>query len=147
VPRSVATADDAYLEVAATAVIDPSVFRATKLKVAFTNIHGTGAASMRCRCCSTPGRDVHAVPEQLEFRRAFPDGEVPESGKREALSRAVALAGETGHCRRRARDRSGRRPHGVAVRNRAGKMELLTGNQIGALLADYRLTQVQGTRA
>jgi phosphoglucomutase len=30
---------------------------------------------------------------------------------------------------------------GVAVRNRAGKMELLTGNQIGALLADYRLTK------
>jgi len=30
---------------------------------------------------------------------------------------------------------------GVAVRNRAGKMELLTGNQIGAILADYRLTK------
>jgi phosphoglucomutase len=30
---------------------------------------------------------------------------------------------------------------GVAVRNRSGKMELLTGNQIGALLADYRLTK------
>jgi phosphoglucomutase len=28
---------------------------------------------------------------------------------------------------------------GVAVRNRAGKMELLTGNQVGALLADYRI--------
>ena len=28
---------------------------------------------------------------------------------------------------------------GVAVRTRAGKMELLTGNQIGALLAAYRL--------
>jgi phosphoglucomutase len=28
---------------------------------------------------------------------------------------------------------------GVAVRNRAGKMELLTGNQVGALLADYRV--------
>jgi phosphoglucomutase len=30
---------------------------------------------------------------------------------------------------------------GVAVRNRAGKMELLTGNQIGALLAEYRITK------
>src|SRR5687767_16027745 len=30
---------------------------------------------------------------------------------------------------------------GCAVRNRAGKMELLTGNQIGALLAEYRLTK------
>jgi phosphoglucomutase len=30
---------------------------------------------------------------------------------------------------------------GCAVRNRAGKLELLTGNQIGALLAEYRLTK------
>jgi phosphoglucomutase len=28
---------------------------------------------------------------------------------------------------------------GVAVRNKAGRMELLTGNQVGALLADYRI--------
>jgi phosphoglucomutase len=30
---------------------------------------------------------------------------------------------------------------GAAVRNRSGKMELLTGNQVGALLADYRITK------
>jgi len=30
---------------------------------------------------------------------------------------------------------------GVAVRNRAGALEFLTGNQIGAVLADYRLTR------
>ncbi len=30
---------------------------------------------------------------------------------------------------------------GCAVRSRAGKLELLTGNQIGALLTDYRLTK------
>jgi phosphoglucomutase len=30
---------------------------------------------------------------------------------------------------------------GCAVRNRAGKLELLTGNQIGALLAEYRITK------
>jgi len=30
---------------------------------------------------------------------------------------------------------------GVAVRNRAGKLELLTGNQVGALLADYRVSK------
>jgi phosphoglucomutase len=30
---------------------------------------------------------------------------------------------------------------GVAVRGRSGRMELLTGNQIGSLLAEYRLTK------
>ena len=32
---------------------------------------------------------------------------------------------------------------GAAVRNPAGRMELLTGNQTGALLTDYRLTQLK----
>lgn len=32
---------------------------------------------------------------------------------------------------------------GCAVKSRLGKMELLTGNQIGALLADYRLTKMK----
>jgi phosphoglucomutase len=76
----------------------------------------------------------------LEGDARFPTVKSPNPENAEALSRAVALA-ERLDCRRRARDRSGRRSHGVAVRNRAGKMELLTGNQIGALLADYRLTK------
>ena len=32
---------------------------------------------------------------------------------------------------------------GVAVRDRAGKMVLLTGNQIGTLLAEYRISTLK----
>ncbi len=132
-------ADDAYLAVAAKAAIDPSVFRKTKLSVVFTNIHGTGAVH------SVPllihaGCDVTPVPEQLEGDARFPTVKSPNPENAEALSRAVALADKIGADVVVATDPDADRM-GVAVRNRSGKMDLLTGNQIGALLADYRITK------
>lgn len=132
-------ADDAYLAVAAKAAIDPSVFHKTKLKVVFTNIHGTGAFH------SVPllihaGCDVTPVPEQLEGDARFPTVKSPNPENAEALSYAVALADKIGADVVVATDPDADRM-GVAVRNRSGKMDLLTGNQIGALLADYRLTK------
>jgi phosphoglucomutase len=132
-------ADDAYLAVAAQAAIDPKVFRATKLKVAFTNIHGTGAIH------SVPllihaGCVVETVGEQLNFDGRFPTVKSPNPENAEALAMAVALAEKENCDVVLATDPDCDRM-GCAVRNRAGKMELLTGNQIGALLADYRLTK------
>lgn len=130
-------ADDAYLAVAAQAAIDPKVFRQTKLKVAFTNIHGTGAVH------SVPllihaGCDVQAVGEQLNFDARFPTVKSPNPENAEALAMAVALA-ERENCDVVLATDPDCDRMGCAVRNRAGRMELLTGNQIGALMADYRL--------
>jgi phosphoglucomutase len=132
-------ADDAYLEVAAQAVIDPSVLKKTKLKIAFTNIHATGSVH------SIPllihaGCDVHPVKEQLNFDANFPTVKSPNPENAAALALAVALAERDSCDVVLATDPDADRM-GVAVRNRAGKMELLSGNQIGALLADYRLTK------
>ncbi|MEO7414708.1 MAG: phospho-sugar mutase [Opitutaceae bacterium] len=132
-------ADDAYLAVAAQAAIDPKVFRKTTLKVAFTNIHGTGAIH------SVPllihaGCVVETVGEQLNFDARFPTVKSPNPENAEALSMAVALAEKESCDVVLATDPDCDRM-GCAVRNRAGKMELLTGNQIGALMADYRLTK------
>ncbi|PAW67251.1 MAG: phosphoglucomutase [Opitutia bacterium Tous-C1TDCM] len=132
-------ADDAYLAVAAKAALDPEVFRRTKLKVAFTNIHGTGAVH------SVPllihaGCDVHPVAEQFEFDGRFPTVKSPNPENAEALACAVALAEREGCDVVLATDPDADRM-GCAVRHRAGGMELLTGNQIGSLLAEYRLTK------
>ena len=132
-------ADDAYLAVAAKAVIDPIVLRTTDLKIVFTNIHGTGAVH------SVPllihaGCNVTPVPEQLEFDARFPTVKSPNPENAEALSLAVALANRIGANVVVATDPDADRM-GVAVRNRSGQMDLLSGNQIGALLADYRLTK------
>lgn len=130
-------ADEAYLAVAAKAALDAKVFRQSKLKVVFTNIHGTGAVHSLPLLLHA-GCDVHPVPEQLDFDARFPTVKSPNPENAEALSRAVALAERIDADVVVATDPDADRM-GCAVRNRAGKMELLTGNQIGALLAEYRL--------
>jgi phosphoglucomutase len=130
-------ADDAYLAVAAKAVIDGSVFKKTTLKVAFTNIHGTGGIA------SVPlllhaGAEVHEVQEQIAFDPRFPTVKSPNPENAEALSLAVKLAESKGMDVVMATDPDCDRM-GCAVRNREGKIELLTGNQIGAMLAAYRI--------
>ncbi|MFI5355929.1 MAG: phospho-sugar mutase [Opitutales bacterium] len=132
-------ADDEYLAAASTAVIDPGVFKQTKLKVIFTNIHGTGAVHSLPLLLHT-GSDVKAVPAQLDFDARFPTVKSPNPENAAALALGVALAEERNADVLLATDPDADRM-GVAVRNRAGKMELLTGNQIGALLTEYRLTK------
>ena len=127
-------ADDAYLAVASKAALDPSVFRRTKLKVVYTNIHATGAIHSLPLLVHA-GCDVTPVPEQLDFDARFPTVKSPNPENAEALSMAVALADTLGSDVVLATDPDADRM-GCAVRNRAGKMELLTGNQIGALLAE-----------
>ena len=84
-------ADDAYLTVASEAAIDHAVLKKTKLKIAFTNIHATGAIH------SIPllihaGCDVHPVKEQLNFDARFPTVKSPNPENADALAMAVALA-------------------------------------------------------
>ena len=133
------SADDAYLAVAGKALLDPAVFRKAKIKIAFTNIHGTGGVA------SVPlllhaGAEVHEVSEQVDFDPRFPTVKSPNPENAEALSKAVALAEARGLDLVVATDPDCDRM-GCAVRNREGKMELLTGNQIGAMIAEYRISK------
>ncbi len=134
-----AEADEAYRAVAANAVLDPEVFRRTKLAVVFTNIHATGSVHS-LPLLKNAGCEVTPVPEQLAFDARFPTVKSPNPENAEALARAVALAEKESADVVLATDPDADRM-GCAVRNKAGKMELLTGNQIGALLAEYRLTK------
>ncbi|PTY04768.1 phospho-sugar mutase [Opitutaceae bacterium EW11] len=132
-------ADDAYLSVASKAALDLGVFQKTRLKVAYSNIHGTGGIA------SVPlllhaGAEVHEVSQQVAFDPRFPTVKSPNPENAEALSKAVALADSKGLDVVLATDPDCDRM-GCAVRNRDGRMELLTGNQIGAMLAEYRISK------
>jgi phosphoglucomutase len=72
----------------------------------------------------------------------FPTVKSPNPENAEALSMAIAKANETGADAVIATDPDADRM-GVAVRNRAGEMVLLTGNQIGTLLAEYRISTLK----
>ncbi|MFA6287990.1 MAG: phospho-sugar mutase [Opitutaceae bacterium] len=132
-------ADDAYLAVASKAAIDPDVFRKTKLHVVFTNIHGTGGV-MSVPLLIHAGCEVSEVQSQVAFDPRFPTVKSPNPENAEALSLAVALAEKENADVVVATDPDCDRM-GVAVRGKDGKQHLLTGNQIGALLAEYRLTK------
>jgi phosphoglucomutase len=130
-------ADEAYLKVAGEAVIDHELLRRSNLRVVYTNIHGVGGVSTM-PLLRHAGVDVTQVPEQAGFDARFPTVKSPNPENAEALAMAVALAEKGGQDVVMATDPDSDRM-GVAVRNKEGKLVLLTGNQVGALLADYRV--------
>jgi len=132
-----AAADEAYRHAARAALLDPEILRRSALRVVFTNIHGTGAIAS-VPLLEEAGCEVITVPEQLGFDARFPSVKSPNPENAEALALGIALAEARGADAVMATDPDCDRM-GVAVRNRAGQMELLTGNQIGALIAEYRL--------
>ena len=134
-----ADCDEAYLAAAAQSALDPAVFRQSALRVVYTNIHGVGAVSS-VPLLRSAGVQVTEVPEQRAFDARFPTVKSPNPENAEALALAVALATKEGHDLVMATDPDGDRM-GAAVRNRSGQLELLTGNQVGALLSDYRVTK------
>ena len=78
------------------------------------------------------------VAEQEVPDGRFPTVKSPNPENAEALSRGIAQAQAEGADLVIATDPDCDRM-GVAVRNRAGEMELFTGNQIGSLMAYYRV--------
>jgi phosphoglucomutase len=129
--------DNAYLDVASTAVVDQGMLTRAQLKVVFTNIHGTGIVHAVPLLIHS-GCIVHPVKEQMSFDPRFSTVKSPNPENAEALAMGIATADAKGCDVVMATDPDCDRM-GVAVRGRAGKMELLTGNQIGSLLAEYRL--------
>ncbi|MDB4385497.1 phospho-sugar mutase [Opitutaceae bacterium] len=132
-------ADDAYLAAAAEAAIDDSVFEKTELGVGFTNIHGVGAVAS-VPLLAHAGCHVHEVPEQCEFDARFPTVKSPNPENAEALELAIKMANEKGLDVIMGTDPDCDRM-GCAVRGADGEMHILTGNQIGSLLADYRIAK------
>jgi phosphoglucomutase len=130
-------ADDAYLSAAAKAVIDESVFEKTSLGVGYTSIHGVGAVAS-VPLLAHAGCHVAEVPSQAEFDPRFPTVKSPNPENAEALKLAIEMANAKGLDVIMGTDPDCDRM-GCAVRGADGEMHILTGNQIGALLADYRI--------
>ncbi len=119
-------------------VLRPEVVTAEKdLKIVFTPIHGTGAV-ISVPVLRELGFDVATVDEQMEPNGGFPTVKSPNPENAEALARGMELADRTSAALVVGTDPDCDRM-GVAVRNRAGELVLLTGNQIGSLLDYYRI--------
>ena len=133
--------DESYLDRLERVVLDPAlVAREKGLKIVYSPLHGVGA-SIIMPLLRRLGFDATAVPEQVVSDSRFPTVKSPNPEYAEALTMALELADEIGADVVMATDPDDDRM-GVAVRNRAGRMELLTGNQIGSMLAYYRASRM-----
>ena len=134
--------DDAdYQELLQEMVIDSEVMEAQAPKIVFSPIHGTGAISS-VPALKELGVEVIEVPEQMVQDSRFPTVKSPNPENAEALAMAIAKANEVGADVVVATDPDADRM-GVAVRDRSGEMVLLTGNQIGTILAEYRIATLK----
>lgn len=105
-------------------------------KIVYSPLHGTGLMPIQ-RALSTLGyNDVHIVPSQEQPDGNFPTVKYPNPEEKEALTEGIKLAENISADIVLGTDPDSDRV-GVAVRNKEGSYELLTGNQIGALLTHY----------
>jgi phosphoglucomutase len=129
--------DREYLNKIKELSINPNISRGIDdFKIVYTPIHGTGLMPIT-RALSILGyEDVHIVDSQNDPDGDFPTVKSPNPEEREALSEGIKLAENINADIVLGTDPDADRV-GVAVRNKEGNYELLTGNQIGALLTHY----------
>jgi phosphoglucomutase len=130
--------DEAYMRRLETLVLDPTVIpEAKSLKIIYTPLHGTGSVIIK-PMLKRLGFNFKVVPEQDHFDGRFPTVKSPNPENDEALTMAVNLAEREDADVVVATDPDCDRV-GAAIRASDGKMKLLTGNQIGSLIAWYRI--------
>lgn len=111
---------------------DPS----TQTKIVYTNLHGTGGHII-VPILKELGCDVHTVESQDIQDGRFPTVKSPNPENAPALAKGIELAQSIGADLVIATDPDADRM-GIALRNDKGDLELITGNQIGSILAWFR---------
>jgi len=109
------------------------------LVIAYTPMHGVGAASAELALARAGFHGVHTESAQREPDANFPTVAFPNPEEKGAMDRVLALATAVRADLVLANDPDADRLC-VAVPDGAGAFRVLTGDQLGAVLADYLLT-------
>ena len=131
--------DAAYLEEIKSVSVNPALLSNTKdLSVVYTPLHGTGLMLTKCALDQAGFTGLQIVSEQ-----AVPDGDFttvksPNPEEAGAFEYAIRLGEETKADVLLATDPDADRM-GAAVRQPDGTYQVITGNQIAAILLDYLL--------
>jgi phosphoglucomutase len=129
--------DHAYMDRLATLPLDKTLLASSDLpRIVHTPLHGVGAVIIK-PILERLGFDCETVAEQVVPDGRFPTVKSPNPENHEALTMAIAQADRSGADLVIATDPDDDRM-GVAARDASGVMRLLTGNQIGSILAWYR---------
>ncbi|MCY9027181.1 phospho-sugar mutase [Priestia megaterium] len=113
-----------------------------KLQIVYTPLHGTGSKVVPQALRAFGFTNIMMVTEQESPDPDFSTVASPNPEDSEAFQMAIQYGKRTGAELLLATDPDADRL-GIAVKDPMGEYRLLTGNQVGALLIDYLLTQKQ----
>jgi len=135
---------EAYYEHLMTIIQDQECIReqADELKIVYTPLHGTGAVPVREALTRAGFRQLYLVLEQERPDGFFSTVRSPNPEDPEALEMAIRLAQKVGADIVIGTDPDTDRA-GLAVRGADGSYVCLTGNEIGALMLNYLLSQLK----
>lgn len=128
--------DEAYLARLETLILDPELVRTQPLKVVYSSLHGVGGVIIR-PLLERLGFQLSIVAAQEVPDGRFPTVQSPNPENAEALTLAISQA-EAEHADLVLATDPDDDRMGAAARGADGRMELLTGNQLGSLMAWYR---------
>ena len=134
--------DDRYVAKLKEQSIHPEIIKdaAKDMKIVYTPLHGTGNVPVRRVLRELGFNQVYVVKEQKVPDGNFPTCPYPNPEIEEAMALGMEYAKKCNADLLLATDPDCDRV-GIAVKNKAGEYELLTGNQTGMLLLDYICSQ------
>ncbi|WP_413302421.1 phospho-sugar mutase [Bacillus sp. 1P10SD] len=132
--------DQAYIEKLKTISENPNLSEEAEVKVVFTPLHGTANKPVRSALSALGYKNVIVVKEQELPDAEFSTVKSPNPEEHAAFQLAIRDGFKVGADLLIATDPDADRL-GIAVRNEEGEYVVLTGNQTGALLLDYLLSQ------
>ena len=130
---------DAFLDNAQSQALSPDIFKDGDFSVIYTPLHGTGNKPVRAIFERVGIKNVTVVPEQELPDGNFTTAPYPNPELSQPFECALKLAEKVKPDILLATDPDADRV-GIAVHNN-DKYELLTGNQVGALLTNYILSK------
>ena len=134
--------DEKYLDAVIKTCINPNAVRevADTLKVVYTPLHGAGYKLVPEVFERIGLKHLYTVPSQMVTDGNFPTVKKPNPEYHEAFAEGIAIANRVGSDLVIATDPDSDRV-GVMTRTPDGSFATISGNQMGALLLDYAITQ------
>ena len=134
------TVINAFLDEVQKQCVNPDIVKESDLKVIYTPLNGTGNKPVRAILDRIGVKDVYVVPEQELPDGNFPTCPFPNPEIRQSFECALKMAEETQPDLLLATDPDCDRV-GIAVQDGNGGYKLMSGNEVGAMMLNYLLSQ------
>ena len=140
-----AECDEAFIEAVLDCRINKDALKNTDLSAVYTAFHGVGGSIMPQVLARADFEKIYYQPQQMIADGNFPTLSNPNPEYTPGLELSIKLAAEKGADLVCATDPDADRA-AIAVRDEKGEYIALSGNQTGALLTDYLLSQTSSQK-